>query len=60
MHKPESVLKNEMHKLSDFEIQTEHLISAHKPNLVFIKKIDKQTREFAILYIMNTVNLTVG
>ena len=27
MHKPESVLQNEMHKiLLDFEIQTDHLI----------------------------------
>ena len=29
MHKPESVLENDAHKiLKDFEIQTDHLISA--------------------------------
>ena len=31
MHKPESVL-------SDFEIQTDHLISARQPNLVILNK----------------------
>ena len=35
MHKPESVLENETHKiLWDFEFQTSHLISARKPDLV--------------------------
>ena len=34
MHNPESVMENEMHKLIwDFEIQTDHLISARQPDL---------------------------
>ena len=40
-HKPESVLENEMHKiLWDFEIQTDQLNPARRPNLVifFSKK----------------------
>ena len=46
MHKPESVLENEMHKiLWDFEIQTEHLIPARRPDLVII---NKKKREPAI------------
>ena len=37
MHKPESVLENKTHKiLCDFEIQTDHLIPARKPDLVLI------------------------
>ena len=33
MHNPESALENETHKfLSDFEIQTDHLISARRPD----------------------------
>ena len=43
MHKPESVLENEMHKiLWDFEIQMDHLISARRPDLVLIKKNKKK------------------
>ena len=38
MHKPESFLQNEMHKLLwDFEIQTYNLISARRPDLVIVK-----------------------
>ena len=39
MHKPESVLENETHKiLCDFEIQTDHLIPARRPDLTIVKK----------------------
>ena len=39
MHNPESVLENEMHKLLwDFDIQTDHLISARQPDLIIINK----------------------
>ena len=39
IHKPESVLENETHKiLSDFEIQTDHSILARRLDLVLIKK----------------------
>ena len=39
MHNPESVLENETHKLFwDFEIKTDHLILARRPDLVIINK----------------------
>ena len=44
MHNPESVLENETHQLlSDFEIQTDHLILARQPDQVTVKK--KKTQE---------------
>ena len=47
--KTESVLENETHKLFwDFEIQTDHLILARRPDLVIVKKI-KRKRTFLIL-----------
>ena len=50
MHNQESVLENETHKLLwDFEIQTDHLISARRPDLVIINKKKRtcQTEDFA-------------
>ena len=39
MHNPASVLKHETHKLLwDFDIQTDHLISARRPDLIIINK----------------------
>ena len=39
MHNLESVLENETHKLfCNFEIQTDHLISAERPDRMIIKK----------------------
>ena len=39
MHYPESVLENEIHKIHrDFEIQTDHQISARQTDLVIINK----------------------
>ena len=44
MHNTESILENEMHKLLwDFEIQTDHLISARRPDLIKVKKKKKRT-----------------
>ena len=51
MHNPESVQENEMHKiLWDFEIQTDHLILAKRPNLVIVhkKKRTCQIVDFAV------------
>ena len=46
MHNSESVLENMMHKIfCDFEIQTDHLISARQPHLVRIKKKKKKEKE---------------
>ena len=52
-HNPESVLEKEMHKLLwDFEIQTDHLISTRRPDLVIINKKKKKKKreltEFAV------------
>ena len=42
MNKPESVLKNETHKiLWDFEIQTDPLIPTRRPDLILINKRKK-------------------
>ena len=54
MHNPESVLKNETYKLlCDFEIQTDHLISARQPDLIIINNNNNKKRtcrivEFAV------------
>ena len=55
MHNPAPVLENDTHKiLWDFDIQTDHLISARRPDLIIInqkkkKKKKKKKREFAKL-----------
>ena len=46
MHNPAPVLENDMHKLLwDFNIQTDHLIPARRPDLIIINK----KKEFAKL-----------
>ena len=46
MHKPESVLENEMHKvLCDFEIQTDHLILARQTDWVIVRKKKKEKKK---------------
>ena len=43
MHNPEPVLENVSHKvLRDFDIQTDHLISARRPDLIIINKKKKK------------------
>ena len=47
MYKLESVLENDKHKLLwDFNIQTDHLISTRRPDLIIItkKKTKKKTQ----------------
>ena len=47
MHNPDSVPEIETHKiLWDFEIQTDHLIPARRPDLVLIKKKRMSSRGF--------------
>ena len=50
MHKPESVLKNDTRKiLWDFEIQTDTLILARRPDFLIInKKVKKKKRELVV------------
>ena len=39
MYNPTPVLENDMHKLlSDFNMQTDHLIPARRPDLIIINK----------------------
>ena len=46
MHKPESVLENNTHKLLwDFDIQTDHQISARKPDLIIISNKKKKKKK---------------
>ena len=43
MYNPESVQENETHRsFWDFEIQTDHLISVRRPELVIVKKKKKK------------------
>ena len=43
MHNPAPVLENATHKLLwDFNIQTDHLISARRPDLIIISKKKKK------------------
>ena len=45
MHNPESVLEKEIHNLLwDFEIQTDHLISARWPDIVVINNNNNNKR----------------
>ena len=46
MHKLESILKNETHKIHlDFKIQTDHLIPARRSDLVIINKKKKKEKK---------------
>ena len=42
MHNPTPVRENDTHKLSDFNIKTDHIISARKPDLIIINKTKKR------------------
>ena len=48
MHNQAPVLENDSHKLLwDFNIQTDHLIPARRPDLIIINKKKKKRRELA-------------
>ena len=47
MHNPAPVLENDIHKLL-LDVQTDHLISARRPDLIMINK-KKKRREFTKL-----------
>ena len=52
MHNPEPVLKNNTHKLLwDFDLHTDHLISARRPDLIIINKKKRTCKivDFAVL-----------
>ena len=53
MYNPESVIENEVHKLlCDFEIRTDHLTLARRPDLIIINKKRKRICrivDFAVL-----------
>ena len=52
MHKPESVLENETHKiLWDLEVQTDHQIPASRPcEMIINKKREPAEYYFAVLW----------
>ena len=54
MHNPALVQENDTHKLlCDFNIQTDHLIPARRPDLIIInKKKKKKKRELAKLLML--------
>ena len=46
MHNPAPALKNDAHKLRwDFDIHTDHLISARRPDLIIINKKKKKKKK---------------
>ena len=46
MHNPAPVLENDTHKLLwDYDIQTDHLISARRSDLIIIKKTQKKNKK---------------
>ena len=46
MHNPDSVQENEMHNvLWNFEIQTDHLILARRPDVVIVNKKKKKNKK---------------
>ena len=50
MHNPASVLENDTHKLLwDFDIQTDHLILAKRPDLIIINKKRKSAKLSTLL-----------
>ena len=49
MHNPAPVLENATYKLLwDFNIQTDHLILARRPDLIIINKKKKENSHFAV------------
>ena len=52
MHKPASVLENGTHKLQwDFNIQTDHLISARRPDLIIINKKRENLKNYGLFFL---------
>ena len=50
MNNPESLLEKETHKLLwDFDLHTDHLISARRPDLIIINKKKKKKRFYKIM-----------
>ena len=48
IHKPAPVLENDLHKLLwDFNIQTDHLIPARRPDLIIINKKKKKKKRIS-------------
>ncbi len=46
MHNPAPVLENVTHKLQwDFDVQTDHLISARRPDLIIINNNNKKKKK---------------
>ena len=56
MHNPAPVLENDTHKiLWDFDIHTDHLISARRPDLIIINKKKKKKKKWRELVKLSTL-----
>ena len=54
-HHPEPVLENERYKLLyDFNIFTDHMIQARRPDLVYVDKLQRKTYLIEIACVMDT------
>ena len=57
MHNPAPVLQNDTHKLLwDFDQQTDHLISARRPDLIIINKEKERERICQFVNLANTAD----
>ena len=55
MHNPAPVLENDTHKLLwDFNIQTDHLIPARRPDLIIINKKRELAKQSTLLFRLTT------
>ena len=60
IHNPAPVLENDTHKLLwDFDIQTDHLISARRPDLIIINKRKKKKRKSPKLSTLLSLQTTI-
>ena len=54
MHNPAPLLENDTHKLLwDFDVQTDHVISARRPDLIIKKKKEKKNKRERICKIVD-------
>ena len=61
MHKPAIVLENDLHKLLwDFNIQTDRLIPARRPDLIIINKKKRESAKLSTLLSRGPQNKSEG
>ena len=61
MHNPAPVLENDTHKLLwDFNIQTDHLIPARRPDIIIINKKKRESAKLLALLSRGPPNKSEG